>query len=248
MNDRLSYELWRKRIESCMLKFLFFFIIIIISCIASLNLYLNASEPEILISRFVDVHYFPQKERDYCGLATAQMILYELGEPTSQYTLKEEIGFVEESGTRNFFMVRLFKKHNIEIVSVGFFSSIRHLRDSVDKRQYSIINIKFDQKSKMCHYVLVVGYNETGFFLHDPWPEIWGKPEGRHSGGAAFISNELLGRLWFYRLNWVLTIAELDSNRCLTGTPDRVNSCTPNLKDYSITPFDHLEESRIFWP
>ena len=61
------------------------------------------------------------------------------------------------------------------------------------------------------HYVVVTGYNRTGFFVHDPWPEKWGPPEGRQTGENAYIDSELLRELWEFRENWAITIAGPDS-------------------------------------
>ena len=169
------------------------------------------SQAEIHGSKLIDINYFPQKDTYYCGQASVQMVLYQLGKPVSQYDLANEMNYIDGAGTRNIYMVGPFQKRGVDIVSVGIFSNENHLRSSVDKGQYSIINIKFDQKSKSFHYVVVTGYNETGFFLHDPWPESWGKPEGRQSGHDVYISNELLGKLWAYRLWWVLTAAATSS-------------------------------------
>ena len=55
------------------------------------------------------------------------------------------------------------------------------------------------------------GYNETGFFLNDPWPEKWGAPEGREAGEHAYVSSEVLRELWWFRENWALTVAGPDS-------------------------------------
>jgi hypothetical protein len=46
------------------------------------------------------------------------------------------------------------------------------------------------------HYGLVIGYNSSGTFVHDPWPLTARQPEGRSTGTNAFISTDLLTDLW----------------------------------------------------
>ena len=157
---------------------------------------------------FIEVRYFPQKHPYFCGQASAQMALYMIqGKPVSQFRLVDEMRFIEGSGTRNIHMFKPFEKRDVDIVRVGLFSGPDHLRKSIDKEQYSIINIRFDEKTNSGHFVLVTGYNETGFFVNDPWPEEWGRPFGRDSGENAYIDTRLLVKLWSFRLNWVITVA-----------------------------------------
>ncbi len=157
---------------------------------------------------FIKTRYFSQKDPYFCGQASAQMALYMVqGKPTSQFRLEDEMNFIEGAGTRNFNMFRPFENRDIDIIRVRLFSGPDQLRESVDREQYSIINIRFDEDSNSGHYVLVTGYNETGFFVNDPWPEEWGKPTGRDTGKNAFINTEMLLKLWSFRLYWVITVA-----------------------------------------
>jgi hypothetical protein len=109
-------------------------------------------------------------------------------------------------------MIKPFKKRNIDIVDQGVFRNLNNLRKSVDEGYYSIINIAFDDSGRSGHYVLVTGYDETGFFVNDPWRENWGRPICRGVGEDAYIKTELLQKLWLVRLNWVLTVSNLNSN------------------------------------
>ena len=157
---------------------------------------------------FINARYFSQKDPYFCGQASAQMALYLVqGKVTSQFKLEDEMNFIEGAGTRNFNMFRPFENRDIDIIRVRLFSGPDQLRESVDKEQYSIINIRFDENSNSGHYVLVTGYNETGFFVNDPWPEEWGKPTGRDTGKNAFVGTEMLVKLWAFRLYWVITVA-----------------------------------------
>ena len=156
----------------------------------------------------VQVTYQEQKDPYFCGQASAQMAIQMIeGRYVSQFRLQHEMNFIPGAGTRNIHMIRPFQNRDIDIIRIGLFSSQEHLRDSIDKGHYSIINIRFDLSGNSGHYVLVTGYNETGFFVHDPWPEGWGEPVGRETGENAYVDGELLSELWAFRLYWVLTVA-----------------------------------------
>ncbi len=161
-----------------------------------------------VVANSIHAPYFRQRDPYFCGQASVQMILYAVqGIPVSQYSLEKEMGFIEGAGTRNINMMKPFEKRGIQVLNSGPFSNLEYLRKGVDNGQYSIINIRFDVDSSSSHYVVVVGYNASGFFLNDPWPEEWKEPVGRHSGENVYVSNELLDRLWGFRLNWVLSVA-----------------------------------------
>jgi hypothetical protein len=163
-------------------------------------------------SSFINANYYSQKDPYYCGQASVQMALRMVQEDrVRQFELRDEMKFIPGAGTRNINMNKPFQNRGIDIVRVGLFSGPRHLRKSIDNRQYSIINIRFDIEANSGHYVLVTGYNETGFFVNDPWPEKWGKPTSRDTGENAFIGTEMLLKLWSYRHYWVITVAGPDS-------------------------------------
>jgi uncharacterized protein YvpB len=73
----------------------------------------------------------------------------------------------------------------------------------------SIILIYFDitdHDPDDTHFVLVVGYDEGGIYVHDPWPPAWGEPESRASGPYAYIPNAQLSDIWSYEQQWTLEI------------------------------------------
>jgi hypothetical protein len=85
--------------------------------------------------------------------------------------------------------------------------SLDELKEHNAKGFLTIILIYFDTDHENQHYVLVVGYNASGMFVHDPWPVSWGQPEGRTGGENAFISNDVLSDLWACDpSNWGLVI------------------------------------------
>lgn len=189
-------------------------VIVLVSIFATDNI--NGFQKEASINQqkasFVEAQYFSQKDRYYCGQAVVQMALYMVqGIRVDQSKLADEMNFIKGGGTRPFNIIKSFNKRDIEVINHGVFRNLNHLRNCVDKGYYSIINIGFDERGKSGHFVLVTGYNLTGFFVHDPWPENWGQPIGRSSGEDAYIRTDLMQKLWLYRLNWVLTVAGPDS-------------------------------------
>lgn len=159
-------------------------------------------------SAFVEVEYKQQARTLYCGPASVQIVLETiLDEHVSQGTLRDEVNYVPGRGTKNTNIVKPFQSRDITVISCGPYRTQRHLRRSIENGYYSIFNIRFDQESNYGHYVVVVGFNESGFFVDDPWPEKWSTPVGRHSGENAYITNELLNELWAFRRNWVLTVS-----------------------------------------
>jgi hypothetical protein len=70
-----------------------------------------------------------------------------------------------------------------------------------------IILIYFDNTHEYQHYVLVIGYDTSAVYVHDPWPHSSTQPQGRTSGANASISKELLSDLWScLPSNWSLVI------------------------------------------
>jgi hypothetical protein len=168
---------------------------------------------------YLEVNYFAQEDRYYCGQAVVQMVLYMVqGVQVDQDLLAGEMNYIDGGGTSPFNVIKPFKKRNVDIVDQGVFRNLNHLRNSVDEGHYSIINIAFDESGRTGHYVLVTGYDETGFFVNDPWPENWERPTSRGVGEDAYIKTELLQKLWLVRLNWVLTVAKPDSNDASSHT------------------------------
>ena len=90
--------------------------------------------------------------------------------------------------------------------------SLDELKENNAIGYLTIILIYFDTTYEYQHYVLVVGYNTSGVFVHDPWPVAWGSPEGRMGGENAYVSNELLTELWAcYPSHWGLVIPSAEA-------------------------------------
>ena len=158
-------------------------------------------------SRMMDIPYYPQKNGYYCGQASAQMVLVKIqGKYVSQFRLDPEMGFMPGRGTKVENMRNAFDNRDVGPARAARNLRLKDLRNSVDASQFAIILIRFDEASNSGHFVVISGYNASGFFVHDPWPEEYGEPEGREAGEDAFIGNEVLSDLWLFSRNWALII------------------------------------------
>ena len=158
-------------------------------------------------SRMMDIPYYSQKRSHYCGQASVQMVLMKIQDhKVSQFRLDPEMDYRKGIGTKLYNIKKPFDSRGIEIIRDGKFFSLNGLRKSVDNNHYSIIAIKFDKETNTAHCVVVTGYNGTGFFVHDPWPEGWGAPSGREGGENAFVDSAQLRELWFRTRYWVIVI------------------------------------------
>jgi hypothetical protein len=148
-------------------------------------------------SNFLSVQYCPQQESYYCGPATVQMALsYLIDSVPSQDELASELqtnataGVTYTSQMRKAFDSRGYTQVYEDTLSV------ESLKDINSHGFLVIILVYFDETHEYQHYVVVVGYNSYGIYVHDPWPTSWKQPEGRVTGSNVSISNEMLGNLW----------------------------------------------------
>jgi hypothetical protein len=142
----------------------------------------------------------------YCGPSSAQMVLqYISGKYVSQLTLAQELGTDYDSGTYHNRLYRVFTNRNYTQVSAQN-RDLDTLKQLNSEGYASIIIIYYDGSHKTGRYVVVVGYNETGIFVNDPWPLNWHQSADRKSGPGTFISNSLLADLWSRDNDWVLII------------------------------------------
>jgi len=175
------------------------------------------------------VPYCGQETSYYCGPASVSMVIeYASGESLSQDTLVEELETI--NGTLSEYMDDPFLLRDFSIIYHESMSLIK-LRKRIASGYAPILLIWFDETYQEAHYVVAVGYNETGVFINDPWPTTWRQPIGRETGPYVYLRNEQLSKLWAARNNWALTVAQSPDFTCLhqvnisiTGLPEGLES------------------------
>jgi hypothetical protein len=131
---------------------------------------------------------------------------YISGYLVSQDVLAKEMMTSVERGGADLDMVRVpFVNRGYVFLDEHRQATSAELKEHNSLGHVAIINIHFDTSHKAGHYVLVIGYNPEGIFVHDPWPSAV-TVDNRKTGKEAFISDLLLSDLWSRRNNWVLKI------------------------------------------
>jgi len=169
-------------------------------------------------SNFISVDYQSQETGYYCGPACVQMALSYLSDSSpSQSQLASEMQTIQVTYT---------DKMRIPFDSRGFTSvyeeimNVDGLKTHNSNGNLVIILIYFSTAHQYQHYVLVVGYDSDGIYVHDPWPIEWQQPAGRTTGANASISNSLLADLWNCNPPyWGLVVPSLGAAPPLQPTP-----------------------------
>ncbi|MFP3985856.1 MAG: peptidase C39 family protein [Candidatus Bathyarchaeia archaeon] len=158
-------------------------------------------------SNFISVKYFSQETSYFCGPATIQMALgYLTDSYPSQDKIATEVQTNPETG------VTYLDKMRIAFDNRGFNQVYETTLDletlkTINSNGYLvIILIYFDTTYEYMHYVLVVGFDNSSVYVHDPWPTSQKQPQGRMTGENVSISNELLADLWNSEAPWALVI------------------------------------------
>jgi hypothetical protein len=134
------------------------------------------------------------------------VLQYISGKYVSQLTLAQELGTDDySSGTYLNRLYRAFINRNYTQVNAQN-RNLDALKQLNSQGYVSIIAIYGHLSHTSGHFVVVVGYNETGIFVNDPWPLNWSQSADRKTGPGTFISNSLLADLWSRDINWVLII------------------------------------------
>ena len=183
-------------------------------------------------SIILDVPYHDQQTSYYCGPASVMMVLdYTAKLDHSQDELSQELSTDKELGiTYTSLMDEPFIHRDLTDVHDGRMS-LNQLKNQINQGYAPILLIWFDDKHETGHYVVAVGYNDTGVFINDPWPTQWGKPMGRETGCHVFLSYEKLLDLWSIRHNWAMTVAYTPSesdlykvNIEIAGLPEEIKT------------------------
>ena len=183
-------------------------------------------------SIILDVPYHDQQTSYYCGPASVMMVLdYTANFDYSQDELSQELSTDKELGiTYTSLMDEPFIHRDLTDIHDGRMS-LKQLKNQINQGYAPILLIWFDDKHETGHYVVAVGYNDTGVFINDPWPSQWSKPEGRETGCHVFLSYEKLLDLWSIRHNWAMTVAYTPSesdlykvNIEIAGLPEEIKT------------------------
>ena len=160
-------------------------------------------------SNLLNVPFFEQEKHYYCGPASLQMVIaYLTGSVPSQELLAYELETDHIKNVTYTAKMRIpFNLRNLNQIYTVEGMLVSELKLQSAQGFLVILLIWFDVPLKeKNHYVVVVGYNETGVFIHDPWPTSWSKP-GRNTGPYVFISDSELEYLWdCERFHWALVI------------------------------------------
>jgi hypothetical protein len=142
--------------------------------------------------------YHAQEAQHYCGPASVQIVLDWLGvRPLpAQSELAAELEMSVAGHALADMMIVPFEHRGFEVEARQGLS-IDQLKENVADDHPTIILIYLDNGSAYGHYVVVIGFNEGGVFVHDPYAEAYGEV-GRDVGPNVFISNDLLAELWSY--------------------------------------------------
>jgi len=159
-------------------------------------------------SNMLSVPYHSQINDYYCDPAVVQMALQFIsGKLVPQDVLAAEIGTTPDDTPLSNMSIPFHNRGFVNLHETH--ANLDELKALNSNGFLSIILIYFDitdHDPDDTHFVLVVGYNESGIFVHDPWPPAWGEPASRHSGPYAYISNDQLSDLWSYDQQWTLEI------------------------------------------
>jgi len=175
----------------------------------------QGTESNLAQSIILDVPYHKQQTNYNCGPASVMMVLdYAEKLDNSQNELSQELSTDEENSTYTGLMDEPFIHRELTDIHDGRMT-LKQLKNQINHGYAPILLIWFDDNHESGHYVVAVGYNDTGIFINDPWPTHWINPEGRTTGAYVFLSNEKLLDLWSFRHKWALTVA-------YTPSPDRL--------------------------
>jgi ABC-type bacteriocin/lantibiotic exporter with double-glycine peptidase domain len=201
----VSMQRGRRRVDVCArqapISAVFLMIMLTVPFLYSPQVY---ALPE---SNMLAVPYHTQETDYYCGPTSVQMVLeYITGEVTAQGVLAEEMGTsAAKKGTDTNMMPIPFRNREYAS-SERRKASLNDLKELNAKGYATIMNIHFDTDHKSGHYVVVVGYNETGIFMNDPWPTRWKQPVSRRTGSSTYLSYSLVIDLWMRREYWMIEI------------------------------------------
>jgi hypothetical protein len=168
---------------------------------------IKASTSPSASSFIIEVPYHDQQTSYYCGPAAIQMVLeYSNGMYLSQEMLGNEVNVDPVEGVTYTNAMDDPFQTRIDFKVTSGHTTLVQLKRKITQGYAPILLIWFDRNHESGHYVVAVGYNETGVFINDPWPEGWMLPEGRETGSFVYLSNEELKDLWSTYRQWSMIV------------------------------------------
>jgi hypothetical protein len=193
------------------LKFLLALVLIVTGLSTAL---LSATPSEHHISGFSGGDHYHVQDTSYsCGPASIQMVLDWLGAqplPT-QSELATELNMSVGGYAFIEMMPVPFQSRGYDVEARQGLG-IDELKENIASDHPVIILMYLDNGSAYGHYVVVVGFNVGGVFVHDSYSTAYGEVS-RDVGPNVFISNDLLAELWLYSPgHWGLIIESSPSS------------------------------------
>jgi hypothetical protein len=182
-------------------------------------------------SYILEVPYHDQQTSFYCGPAAIKMVMeYTLGIEVSQDALSQEMNTDIEKGiTYTSLMDEPFIHRELTDIMEGR-TTLNQLKKQITLGHAPILLIWFDERHETGHYVVAVGFNQTGLFVNDPWPTQWSKPVGRETGAYVYLSNEKLLDLWSIHRKWAIIAAYLPSDASIINVDVTISGIPEGLK------------------
>jgi hypothetical protein len=202
----------------------------------------------------INVPFHYQEKTYYCGPACLEMVFDYYGEDVSQAEIAEvarTIGepiystFTDELRRATHFsnlstsMGDELPDINITgytLRSLGYAAfetcslSLEDLKHFIDEGKPLILLMWYSERHVYGHYRVLIGYNATHFFLHDPWnkPQ-WG---GTHGGPDIAFNYTMFLDLWNYSGNWTLYV---EPWHVQVSTPAQIKPEIPFKVNVTIT-------------
>jgi hypothetical protein len=179
-------------------------------------------------AHFIDVPFYYQEKKYYCGPATLQMVFDFYGENILQFEIAEAARTVGPP---------LYSTYTDEMRRAAHFSNIStsmgtempenitgytarklgyaaferggmtldELKALIGQDFPIILLMKWIPEEQYGHYRVAVGYNQTHIFLHDPWNNIaWG---GDYGGPNLAMNYTFFDEMWDYSGHWALFVS-----------------------------------------
>ncbi len=177
------------------------------------------------LAHFIVVPFHYQDKRYYCGPAALQMVFDFYGENISQleiadvartvpyvtYTdeLRRAAHFSNLSTSMGSEMSENISGYALRSLGYAAFErggiTLDELKVLIDQDFPIILLMRWVPGEQYGHYRVVIGYNETHIFLHDPWNNIeWG---GDYGGPDLAMNYTFFLEMWDYSGHWALFVS-----------------------------------------